>query len=240
VILLAAALGWCIAGAMALELRRRSALLADAAHELRGPVTALSLGLEALRRQPVLRRRADALLVELARMHAATDDVAAAARGRRAEGVRRSFDLRHLAESGGEAWRLPAQRRGGRILVDWDADAARVETDPRRLSQALGNVLSNAVEHGGGEVVVRGRSEPGRVRVEIADRGANPEAAAPSREGRGRGLRIAKRAIEDAGGTLGWRDRPHGGRAVVLELPVAGSDRSLDPAMARPSDQSAS
>ena len=44
-----AALGWCAAGALLFEMRRRSALLADAAHELRGPVTALSLGLEALR-----------------------------------------------------------------------------------------------------------------------------------------------------------------------------------------------
>ena len=72
--------GWLAAALALAELRRRSSLLADAAHELRGPVTALSLGLEALRRQPASRRRAEALLAELGRMHAATAPKASTSR----------------------------------------------------------------------------------------------------------------------------------------------------------------
>ena len=206
---LVALAGWCVATALALELRRRAALVADASHELRGPLTAIALGLEGVRRQPAARRRADALLAELGRMEMAAEDVAAAARGRRSGAVARPVELRALVERTSEAWRAPAARRGGRVLVDWQAGPAHVRADPRRLAQALGNLLANAVEHGGGEVIVRGCRAPGGVRVEVADRGR-----------RGRGLVIAERAIAEAGGGLGSRERPGGGHVAVAELPV--------------------
>ena len=201
--------GWCVAALLAIEMRRRSGLVADAAHELRGPLTAIALGLEGVRRQPAARRRAEALLSELGRMEAAADDVAAAAVGRRSSAKPRSVELRTVVEQASEAWRAPAARRGGRVLVDWQAGPAHVRADPRRLAQALGNLLANAVEHGGGEVIVRGRRASGGVRVEVADRGR-----------RGRGLVIAERAIADAGGGLGAHERPDGGRVAVAELPV--------------------
>ena len=81
---LATAAGWLLAVALLLELRRRSGLIHDAAHELRGPLTAISLGIEALRRQPAARHRAEALATEVCRMEMAADDAAAAAGGRRA------------------------------------------------------------------------------------------------------------------------------------------------------------
>jgi two-component system sensor histidine kinase MtrB len=208
---LAALAGWCVAAALAAELRRRSGLVADASHELRGPLTAIALGLEGVRRQPATRRRADALLAELGRMETAADDVAAAARGRRSRAAAAPVELRELVERTSEAWRAPAALRGGRVLVDWQAGPAHVRADPRRLAQALANLLANAVEHGGGEVVVRGRRTTAGVRVEVADRG---------RRGRGRGLVIAERAIADAGGGLGSRERPGGGHVAVAELPV--------------------
>jgi signal transduction histidine kinase len=208
---LAALVGWCVVAALAVALRRRARLIADAAHELRGPLTAIALGLEGVRRHPVTRRRAEALLVELGRMEAAAEDVAAAARGRRAPAASRAIELRALVERTSEAWRAPAARRGGRVLVDWQAGPAQVRADPRRLAQALGNLLANAVEHGGGEVVVRGRNAPGGVRVEVADRG---------RPARGRGLAIAGRAVEEAGGGLGSHERPGGGHVAVAQLPV--------------------
>jgi signal transduction histidine kinase len=211
--------GWCLAAAVFAEMRRRSGLLADAAHELRGPLTSISLGLESLRRQPAARRRADALLAELGRMHAAADDVAAAVRGGRAAGVPRSFEPQHVVERVSEAWRAPAARRGGRVLVDWQAAPGVVRADPRRLSQALGNLLANAVQHGGGEVIVRGVSSEAGLRIEVADRGS-AAGASRSAPGRGRGLAIARRALVEAGGGLESRDRPGGGRIAIAELPV--------------------
>jgi signal transduction histidine kinase len=219
-----AATGWCIAALLVLALRRRAALVADAAHELRGPLTAISLGIEALRRQPAARHRAEALANELRRMQVAADDAAAAARGRRAAGSTEVVALGPFVERSGAAWAPAAERRGGRVSFDWRVDATSVRADPRRLAQAFGNLLANAVEHGGGEIVVRGRPWRGGVRVEIEDRGSGvPPRRRKRRGARGRGLAIAARAIEQAGGRLSAVDRPGGGRVAVAELPV---DRS--------------
>jgi signal transduction histidine kinase len=221
-----AAAGWCIAAALVFELRRRASLVADAAHELRGPLTAISLGIDALRRQPVARQRAEALATEVSRMHAAVEDAAAAGRGRRAAARPIELQIKPLVELSAAAWRPTAQRRGGRVVFDWPGGARPVQADPRRMAQALGNLLANAVEHGGGEIVVRGRPWEGGIRVEVEDQGS---AARPARRrrfspsGRGRGLAIAARALEGAGGRLSSLDRPGGGHVAVAELPV---DRS--------------
>ena len=222
--LLAAAMGWCATAVLLFELRRRAALVADAAHELRGPLTALSLGIEALRRQPAARRRAEALATELSRMEIAVDDAAAAGRGRRSDGHPARLALQPLLERSGEAWLPAAERRGGRVRLDWQAGATPVRADPRRLAQAFGNLLANAVEHGGGEIVVRGRRSTGGVRVEIEDRGTGAGRRRGTRgAARGRGLQIAARALEQAGGRLATADRTGGGHVAVAELPI---DRS--------------
>jgi len=212
--------GWVVAAALFVELRRRADLVADAAHELRGPLTAISLGIEALGRQPAARQRAEALATEVCRMEMAADDAAAAARGRRAAERPDRLDLEPLVRGSGEAWQPAAGRRGGRVTFDWRASGASVRADRRRLAQAFGNLLANAVEHGGGEIVVRSRPVGGAIRVEVEDRGAVARGRAGRPGSRGRGLAIATRALEQAGGRLSSFDRPGGGRIAVAELPV--------------------
>jgi signal transduction histidine kinase len=92
------------------------------------------------------------------------------------------------------------------VPVDWRAGNAAVDADPARISQALGNLLSNALEHGGGHAQVRGLRRGNRVRIEVADRG--------------RGLSIATRAVEEAGGRLALSSGPEGTVAAV-DLPLA-------------------
>lgn len=214
-----AGLGWLLAAALLVELRRRAGLVADAAHELRGPLTAISLGIEALRRHPVARRRAEALATEVGRMEMAAEDAAAAAGGRRAAARRERLDLERLVRHSGEAWQPAAARRGGRVTFDWQAGAATVRADRRRLAQAFGNLLANAVEHGGGEIVVRSRRAGDAVRVEVEDRGAGTQVRGRP-PGRGRGLTIATRGVEQSGGKLATSDRPGRGRIAVAELPL--------------------
>jgi two-component system sensor histidine kinase MtrB len=88
------------------------------------------------------------------------------------------------------------------------------------LAQALGNLLANAVEHGGGDVTVRGRTAGDAIRVEVADRGQGLTGQRQSTGGRGRGLAIAKRSLEQAGGRLDSRPRAGGGRVAIAELPL--------------------
>src|SRR5215211_1901940 len=131
---MAAVAGWLLAVALVLELRRRARLVGDAAHEMRGPLTAISLGIEALRRQPAARQRAEALATELCRMEVAAEDVAAAAAGRRAPAQPRELALKQLVRGSGEAWQPAAARRGGGVTFDWQVGAGPMRADPRRLA----------------------------------------------------------------------------------------------------------
>ena len=204
--MIAAAGGWLAAallGARCVALGRRLDAAGDAEHELRGAMTAFALALDRLGRDPVGRRLGMVLRSELERARAALDDLAAARHGHepaeRSEGV--AFD--RLARSSAAAWRVP---------LDWHAGPVHVRGDRGRLAQALGNLLSNAVEHGTGPIRVEARRVGGRVRLEVVN-GLRPE------PDRGRGLRIAARAAEGAGGSLSFA-RADGRASAALELPL--------------------
>src|SRR3954468_12938089 len=82
-------MGWLVAGGLAVvavRLRLRLERVARAEHELRGPLTAFGLALDAARGTPAGRRLAVVLDAELARARAGLADLAAARSGRRAGG----------------------------------------------------------------------------------------------------------------------------------------------------------
>lgn len=174
-------------------LQRRLELVARADHELRRPLTALVLAAE----------RGMPPGSELERVRLGLDDLAAARIGRRAAPARESVDL----------FDLTRRAARGTAAVDWGAGRAQVRTDPRRLAQALGNLLANAAQHGRGPVTVRGRRTGTRVLIEVVDRGPGIR---PDRRRRGaRGLKIAQAAAADAGGHLDASGHP------VIEIPVS-------------------
>jgi signal transduction histidine kinase len=201
--------GWLLAllfGVAVVRLRRRLELVARAEHELRGPLTAFSLGIESARRgSPV------ALDAEFARACAALDDLTAARRGRQAALAPRPLDIEALVRSSAHAW-------GAR--VDWRAGSTPPLTaDGGRVAQALGNVLANAAEHGGGDVAVEAERDDAVVRIRIANP-KKPPVPVPIRiADRGRGLRIADAAARAAGGSLSLEDRDAEFRAT-LDLPL--------------------
>src|SRR2546423_10044906 len=136
-------MGWVVAGGLAVvvvRLRLRLELVARAEHELRGPLTAFSLALDAARGTPAGRHLARVLDAELARARAGLADLAAARSGRRAVAVREPVRVDRLLRSSAAAW-------GAKVRVG-PGSAVVVRADPARLASALGNVLSNAAEHG--------------------------------------------------------------------------------------------
>lgn len=226
-------LGWAVAAGVAVRCAlarrdeaRRLEAVGDAEHELRGALTAFGLGLERLGRDPVGRSVGRSLWSELERARAALSDLAAARHGgesRRGRGHRERAPLALdcLARSAAAAWRPAASARGRRVLVDWRAGPVRVRADRGRLAQALGNLLSNAVEHGSGPIRVEARRLGSRVRLEVVN-GLRDEGAPDTRGSaadRGRGLRIAARAVEECGGTLSV-SRANGRAAAAVELPL--------------------
>ena len=186
-------MGWLVAGGLAVavaRLRLRLELVARAEHELRGPLTAFALALDAARGTAAGRRLALVLDAELERARAGLSDLAAARSGRRAECVASPVAVDRL---------LRCSAAAGGARVHGGAGGAVVRADPARLASALGNVLSNAAEHGDGEVSVEARQLRGRIRIAVT----NPV--------RGRGLGIAADAAAASGGRL---------VTAVLDLPV--------------------
>ena len=237
--------GWTVAAvtiAALLLARRGSAVrareVAEACHELRGPLTAAALGLELAGRQRSLAPgRVRAIELELGRAGLALDDLESARRLVRWPGRGRSagassaraepVSVVELLADSVEASRPAAVLRGVELRLRWSGAPAFVPGDRLRLAQATDNLIANAIEHGGGEVEVTGRAGPDRVRIEVRDRG--PGLAAPvatlarhSRPGdlHGHGLRVASAVASAHGGRLAAAPAGAGAR-LVLELPEA-------------------
>jgi signal transduction histidine kinase len=105
-----------------------------------------------------------------------------------------------------------------------------VRGDRLRLAQALGNLIANAIEHGGPDVSVRVVTRADAVRVEVWDSGPGLRApvaqlarrARRGRGARGRGLAIALEIARSHGGTVAAAPVRAGAR-VVLELPAGAA-----------------
>lgn len=225
-LLLAAALLWR---------RHCLALVAQASHELRGPLQAALLGLHGLGAAGDGARLA-AIDLELRRAARAAEDLTAAASGRRATESPDEVELGGLLADAGVAWELLAAHRGVGLVVEPSAVPVVVRADRLRIAQALANLVANAVEHGAGGdggVRVRVRAAGAHARVEVTDGGPGLPAPLPElvaaargrRERRGHGLALASLIARRHGGRLVTAPSPRGAR-LVLELPLADAPAS--------------
>jgi signal transduction histidine kinase len=242
----AALLGWVVAlvgvGAAVRQRRRfevADRLVAEAAHELRGPLCAVRLAIATLDRTSdqagVRQGRLAAIDAELRRAGLAVDDLAAAFDATRAGARRELFDLHELLAESEPVWESVAGAHGAVLHVHHGGRPAVVLANRMRLAQAIGNLVANGCEHGGGVIGVQVRASGERLRVEVSDQG--PGLPAPvselsrrtmSRRGsrrtvraaRGHGLAVAGRVAEELGGRLAAAPARRGAR-LVLELPAA-------------------
>jgi signal transduction histidine kinase len=227
-----ALLAWALAAsALHLRGRRRLVAAARAGHEVRGPLSTARLALHGLERSA----RVEAIDLELRRAALALDDLAGGRGGRsRCERV----DVGKLLGEAADAWRALALAHGAVLSVE--PGRAWVDGDPLRLAQACGNLVANAVEHGGGSVRVSARAAGARVRIEVADLGPGlpapvselVAAARGRRSRRGHGLAIAAAIAQRHGGRLTSVPAARGAH-LVLELPAVGADRPRRPAFSR-------
>jgi signal transduction histidine kinase len=212
--------------------------VARACHELRGPLTAARLGLQlgasAGELSPARMRAID---LELGRAALALEDLDGV-RARRAMNAWRPLELVDVGEllaDSVEAWRPAAAARAVELRASWTGRPASVWGDRMRLAQATGNLIANAIEHGGGLVEVRGSAQADRARVEVIDAGpglpsAVAELARRPRAGRGtrgRGLAIVGAVAASHGGRLAAAPSRRGAR-LVLELPAVDARVAVD------------
>jgi signal transduction histidine kinase len=205
--------------------RCRAELVARACHELRGPLTAAGLALYAAgRRSEAPPRRIAAVDLQLRRAELALTDLSLAPSGGRARDRVEPVAVATLLENEAASWREVAWAHGCEVLLADPVPHVLVRADPRRLSQATGNLIANSLEHGAGTVRLGARVERGRVRIEVSDDGPGLGAPIPAlsrpRGARGRGLAIVADVARRSGGALHAAPSGRGAR-LVIDLPAA-------------------
>lgn len=197
-------------------LARSTAFAADASHQLRTPLTALRLHLEAAP-DPDQASIRDAL-EELDRLEETIEDLTALTR---VDGPDEDVDLCALIEQWLPAWRAVAAERGRELDTDL-AVVPRLRIRPAAVSQAMQVLVDNALDHGRGRVTIAaGPARPdanGAVRVCVTDEGAAADTTDRTARPGGRGLPLARALIAAEGGQLTITS-DHRGTVACLLLP---------------------
>lgn len=200
-----------ICGDAALLQAQREAVerhLADVAHDVRTPVAALSLIVQAwasAERSP----DAAAALREVAYLGLLLDNLHQESRGRAALSEQRTgLDAEALVERVGERFRRIGEAHGVRVETLVEAPGLLLWAHPTGLERALSNLVYNVLLHGRGPVLVRLEAEGRRFRLAVAEAGAGPPELllrapeGPRAGALGLGLRITREVVAAHGWSL--------------------------------------
>ncbi|MFM7135473.1 MAG: sensor histidine kinase [Planctomycetota bacterium] len=232
---------------------RQERFVADAAHELRGPLTAMQSSLEVAMSQERSSHEYRETIVDVleAAQHLSklANDLLLLAESGEASvpPVREAVDLAGLAARGVEMFAGVAEERGVDLSLAVRG-RPQVGGDTGRLRQVVGNLLDNAL---------RFTPTNGRVTVTVADDGAaggtitvhdtgagiatadlgrifdrfwmvDPARShAESRRSGGLGLPICKSIVEGCGGSIAVASRLGAGTTVTVRLPLASRPTAL-------------
>ena len=159
----------------AFEHERR--FIAEASHELRTPLALLRTELDLALRKPRSREDLEEALRSAAeetdRLTAlAADLLVIADSENRATPVRlERVEVRELLDDVAERFAARAGELGRTVRVRPDADGLHVDADPKRVEQALGNLVDNALLHGSGTVTLWLRRASDQLEFHVSDEG---------------------------------------------------------------------
>jgi heavy metal sensor kinase len=218
---------------------REQRFVADASHELRTPLallkTELELALRHARTTEELERAIRSATSEAERLSRITDDLLLLARagdGRLALKLELTDvgdmlqDVAHRFEVRAESERRPLSVDAGEPFV--------LMADRLRIEQALGNLVDNALHHGGGEVTLKARRRDGLAEIHVLDEGGGFPATfldraferfsrsdeARAAGGSGLGLSIVQTIARAHRGDARAANRAQGGADQWITLPL--------------------
>ncbi|MEV7972669.1 ATP-binding protein [Cellulomonas sp. NPDC089187] len=227
---------------MAGRLAAERQFASDASHQLRTPLTALSMRLEEIMLatdDEAVREEARISLEQVERLVTVVDDLLT--NSRRAQGgtteAIRLLDVVHQQE---EEWRPTFEAEGRQLVIDVDP-AAQVLATPGGLAQVLATLIENSLRHGGGTTTVRSRdgASARAVVLEVADEGEGVddelaprifEREVTSGAGTGLGLALARDLASADGARLELAQR----RPAVFALFLTGVPRAMNPDVVLP------
>jgi signal transduction histidine kinase len=212
--------------------RRQRAFVADAAHELRSPLTSMRTQLEVAQHLGEGGELVGDLLADVARLSTLVEDLLLLARASDTTHppVRESVDVRALLVATAKRY------DGARVPVSVaDGPPVYASVSSEDLRRVLGNLVDNALRHASTRVVLSVRAEPGGAVMTVVDDG--PGIPVDERErvferfarlddardrdagGSGLGLAIVRELLRRAGGSISLQDNAAGpGLAAVVHL----------------------
>ncbi len=222
-------------------LSRSETFIAEAAHHIRTPLSALRAQAEiALRETPDAAARA-----RLRRIVRLADDTArsagqlldhAAVMYRSDQRSDEAVDLARLVQGICETFRPAAELRDLTIALDVPDRPIVLQADPLLLETVLRNVLDNAIKYSGedGSIEVQLTQAAGQAVIEVRDRGRGLAGAALSALGRrfergdnvgdvvgsGLGLAIVAEVAQVYGGSFTLSQREGGGACARFSMPL--------------------
>ena len=194
---------------------------ADASHQLRTPLTALSMRLEemvAAADQPaVVREEGAAALVQTERLAEVVSQLLGRTRSP-AGGSRKRVSIDDVVAQQVVEWDPAFRRKNRKLEVAGDKNL-RAYGKPGTLSQVIATLLDNALVHGAGTVTIRTSRTPNSVVIEVRDEGKGVPAELVPRVfersvsgkpgGTGLGLALARSiAAADGGNVVLVRPKP--------------------------------
>jgi len=210
-------------------------LAIDASHQLRTPLTALSMRLEemiASAHDPdAVREEGTAALAQAERLADVVTQLLSPAR-RVGAGSAGLISVDKIVLQQITEWE-PAFRRAGRKMVLIGESRLQAYVTPGGLAQVIATLLDNALMHGKGTVTIRRTQSAGSVVIEVEDEGNGVPADLVSRifersvsgrpEGTGLGLALARTmATADGGRIVLARRRPPVFAVFLPRNPPAG------------------
>lgn len=223
------------------QLRRN--MVADAAHELRTPLSNIRGYLEAIRDGVVAPDTATihSLHEEASLLSRLVDDLQelALAEAGELKMTPQAEDISELISQAVAGTRVQTAVKGVSVTVDLPSKLPLVNIDSYRIGQVLRNLLENAVAHTsqGDSIAVAGREQDNRVEVSVADTGEGipaedlpniferfyrvDKSRSKATGGYGLGLTIAKRLVEAHGGRVEAQSELGKGSNFTFTLPLA-------------------
>jgi signal transduction histidine kinase len=148
-----------------------------------------------------------------------------------------------LLAEGHRAARPEVEQARCEVTVEAEEGLPQVQVDRQGMVQVLRNLIANAAVHGGsgGWIRIAARTDGSWLKLEVEDRGPGLgpgekqrvfrafERGKRAREeqvhGFGLGLALARRIVEQHGGTIEVADAQPSGARFVVRLPIEGQDR---------------
>lgn len=229
----------------------RDEFLATLGHELRNPLAPIvtALRLIAQRGGPAITRELEIMDRQVSQLRGLVDDLLDVSRATQGKVALNKQPL-ELAEVVGPALEEVTpliESRAHRLRLDVPSQGLLIEGDPRRLTQVVANLLTNAAKYTDrdGQIDVVAARREAAIELSVKDNGlgihqdllpslfdifVQGRRTARRTEGLGIGLALVKQLVELHGGSVVARsDGPGKGSEFIVRLPISTADGRRSP-----------